>query len=85
VCEGSEPESREDLSEAFIDCAGRVCCLGNFVVEHDQRPANSFGNAGDSRDVRTKNLDAQKRCAASGQRIVTETSWLRLLAGSWPM
>ena len=67
-------KSREDLSEAFTDRAGRVCRLGNFVLEHDQRPANSFGNAGGSRDVRGENLDAPKRCAASAQRIAVAPS-----------
>lgn len=70
---GAQLKSREDMSEAFSDCAGGVCSFGNFVLEHDQRPANSFGNAGNSRDVRAENLDAQKRCAASGQRIAVET------------
>ena len=68
-----ELKSGEDLSEAFTDRAGRVCRLGNFVLEHDQRPANSFGNAGSSGDVRAENLDAQERCTASGQRIAVET------------
>ena len=58
----------QESSEAFNYCAGRVRCFRSFVLEHNQRPANSLGDAGCSGNVRAENLGAPERCAASGRR-----------------
>jgi hypothetical protein len=60
------PKRREGSSEAFNRRAGRVRCFGNFVLEHDQRPANSPGDASGAGDVRAEDVGTPERCAAPG-------------------
>ena len=60
------PKRREGSSEAFNRRAGRVRCFGNFVLEHDQRPANSPGDASGAGDVCAEDVGTPERCAAPG-------------------
>jgi hypothetical protein len=84
LSDSSGARGREGLSEAFDDGAGRVRGFGSFVLDDDQRPANSPGDAGGAGDVCAEDVGAEEGRAASGRegcRDVACYVWLSEAVG----